>query len=239
MEKKTNRTLLIGLTGILFALILMVSGCSNPTASTPSGEDSSDTTQSEQDSGSSDDSTADSDTGEEESGEEESGEEESGEEESSEDESGEDHPELNYEAGDKGSADGYIFSVIDNETNEVIYLEAAPEDLRTDDDDSTFDWDLASSLASEYSSGDSESGDWRLPDGDELEAIYSELHENGLGGFVDDGDVTVYWGDRPGNSPNRRSLDFGGDSGESENIENTDGPFRARAIREIMLDDEA
>lgn len=260
MENGKRKTWLFGSAGMILALILTVSGCSNPTASSSSSDDSdsstpaaevAESTDESEDrsegsedgndsdgSDGSDSSAADDDSENQES-------DDADEDETSDDEvSGDDQdPEgdkelqLDYETDDVGEAGGLIFHVTDDETGDTVYYEAAPEDLVTDSGEAVFTWDTADELANRYAPGDNNEGGWRLPGNDELEAMYTNLHQDNKGNF----EATIYWADRPGqgNSPVRHWLSFNDGTEGEWNSNSSDGEaprYRARAVREIELD---
>ena len=86
-----------------------------------------------------------------------------------------------FKIGDRGPAGGWIFYDKGNYSDGWCYLEAAPSDL------DYRNWKGAQPQAEAHTvHGFS---DWRLPDKEELNMMYENLHKRGVGGFADE----VYW----------------------------------------------
>lgn len=103
-----------------------------------------------------------------------------------------------YRVGDRGPAGGWVFYDKGSTSEGWRYLEAAPSDL-----DEMLRWSPAVSAADSYSVGGY--NDWRLPTKDELDIMYENLHEEGVGRFASS---FTYWSSTEHGSRNAFFLDF-------------------------------
>jgi len=123
-----------------------------------------------------------------------------------------------YSIGDRGPAGGWIFYDKGTTSDGWRYLEAAPSDL-----DVRMKWDDAVDATRGYTAGGY--SDWRLPSKDELNWMYENLHEEGIGGFAG---YDPYWSSSEDYSYGVWSQYFGNGS------QSTKGRYdnaRVRAIR--------
>ena len=89
-----------------------------------------------------------------------------------------------YILQDTGPGGGLIFFDKGSYSDGWRYLEAAPKSTEAFE----IDWYNASGVCTSISHNGCE--DWFLPDVNQVYAMYENLHENGVGGFVADG---LYW----------------------------------------------
>ena len=117
-----------------------------------------------------------------------------------------------YKIGDTGPGGGIVFFAEDGQ-----YKECGVEL-------GSFNWHDASKVAQRYNGGDLT--DWRLPDKDELDLIYKNLHVNSLGEFSNG----WYWSSSSGDDNDAWNQNF--NNGNQRSISKFDSN-RVRAVRVI------
>ena len=117
-----------------------------------------------------------------------------------------------YKIGDTGPGGGIVFFAENGQ-----YKECGGEL-------GSFNWHDASAAAHRYKGGDFT--DWRLPDKDELDLIYQNLHVQGLGEFS----KGWYWSSSPGDDNDAWKQNF--NNGSQLNIIKFNSN-RVRAVRVI------
>jgi hypothetical protein len=137
-----------------------------------------------------------------------------------------------YEVGDTGPAGGVIF-----EKDGDNYKEAAPLDAESVrawrglgiNTSANSDTDGAANTAAIVSAFDGvEYDDWFLPSKDELNAMYTELHLQGVGGFASAG----YWSSSESSSLSAWSHGFGEDFAGANSF-SKNFSIRVRAVRDF------
>jgi hypothetical protein len=102
-----------------------------------------------------------------------------------------------YKTGDRGPAGGWVFYDKGLVSDGWRYLEAAPPEMEF-----RAGWEAALSQYHPLVAA----GNWRLPTKEELELMYKNLKQKGIGGFSN----MLYWSSSQYNSSNSWVQDFGG-----------------------------
>jgi len=119
---------------------------------------------------------------------------------------------------DEGSSTEEAPPILDG--GETITISGKTIQVAKEDFPNSMNWDKATEACEELGNG------WRLPDKDELKAMYEQLHKQGKGNFKND----FYWSSSQGNSGNARSVNFNNGSVDGNGKNNG---TQVRAVRAL------